>query len=84
MKKIIIPMIMISLLTVGCARRDNVSRFIEIEHGKYMSVVVDRETRVMYVVSGSAHSMEIFTLLVDVNGNPLIYKGEIEEGYEHE
>lgn len=41
-------------------------------------VVYHKETKVMYVVSRSSASNGIFTLLVDAEGKPLLYEGEID------
>ena len=84
MKKMIIAMIIASLLVVGCAKVEkierkpepiNQSRFMEVEHTGAWRIVADRETGVMYAVSFGGHSVGIFTLLVDADSNPLIYKG---------
>ena len=50
------------------------SRFINIEKSFSWSVVYDRETKVMYTVSNHG----IFTLLVDQNGDPILY-GDAQE-----
>lgn len=39
---------------------------------RYYSIMYDKETKVMYSVSKDG----VFTVLVDKNGNPIIYKGE--------
>ena len=43
------------------------------ETGAYC-IVYDRETKVMYAVSNSGYNYGNFTLLVDANGDPLLYK----------
>lgn len=84
MKRIVIAMIIMILLLVGCAKVEkierkpepiNQSRFMEVEHTGAWRIVADRETGVMYAVSFGGHSVGVFTLLVDADGNPLIYKG---------
>ena len=37
--------------------------------------MADKETGVMYAVSCGVYNNGTFTLLVDADGNPLIYKG---------
>lgn len=51
------------------------SRFVMIERTDYWRVVYDRETKVMYEVGSGEYR---FTLLVDQNGNPLLYDDEHE------
>ena len=88
MKKMIIAIIIVSLLVVGCAKVEkierkpepvNQSRFMEVEHTGAWRIVADRETGVMYAVSLGAYNIGTFTLLVDADGNPLIYKGGYDE-----
>ena len=84
MKRIVIALIALMLL-VGCARAEiaeptktgETSRFITVETTtSSWKVVVDKETGVMYAVSWGGYNMGTFTLLVDADGKPLIYKGE--------
>lgn len=44
-----------------------------IERTDYWKVVYDRETKVMYTVSCGGYNRGNFTILVDQNGNPLLY-----------
>lgn len=82
MKQMAICMIIMLLLAVGCAKVEKVnpepinqSRFMEVERTSFWRIVADRETGVMYAVSFGGYNRGTFTLLVDANGNPLIYKG---------
>lgn len=78
-----IAMIIMLLLAVGCAKVEkaepesiNQSRFMEVESVVGLwRIVADRETGVMYAVSFGGYNRGSFTLLVDADGNPLIYKG---------
>ena len=88
MKRIAIAMFIMILLLVGCAKVEkierkpepiNQSRFMEVEHTGAWRIVADRETGVMYAVSLGAYNIGTFTLLVDADGNPLIYKGGYDE-----
>lgn len=84
MKRIAMVMF-IMLLVAGCAKvekansqkkkPDNISRFVEVEYAAMWEVVADRETGVMYAVSTGGYNHGTFTLLVDADGKPLIYKG---------
>lgn len=82
MKQMAIAMIIMLLLAVGCTKVEkanpepiNQSRFMEIEHTAAWRIVADRETGVMYAVSRGVNNIGTFTLLVDTDGKPLIYKG---------
>lgn len=85
MKKIVIALLALILLT-GCAKvegiekpeAENVSRFATVEKTAIWEVVVDKDTHVMYAVSLGGYNAGTFTLLVDAEGEPLIYKEEQE------
>lgn len=86
MKKAI-AVILAMLLAVGCAKvekeqeiekRVDVSRFVQIEDAVVWKVVADRETGVMYAVSKGMYNQGKFTLLVDADGKPLLWKGGTE------
>ena len=82
MKRIIVLIAL--LLLVGCARVEiseptktgETSRFVTVETTTIWKVVVDKDTHVMYAVSRGDYNKGTFTLLVDADGKPLIYKGE--------
>lgn len=70
-------------MLVGCGKTergesesDQDKRFMTIEAEWSYLVVADRETGVMYAVSHGGYSYGNFTLLVDKDGNPLIWDGE--------
>ena len=83
MKRIVIALIALMLLT-GCTKVEkiekpeakSVSRFVTVETTSRWKVVVDKDTHVMYAVSYGHYNCGTFTLLVDAEGKPLIYKGE--------
>lgn len=52
------------------------SMFVEVEKGFDYYVVYHKDTKVMYVASDGAYNHGTFTLLVDENGDPLLYEGE--------
>ena len=54
------------------------SRFMEVEGSLEWNIYADRETGVMYAVSNGMYNHGDFTLLVDANGDPLIYEGDEE------
>ena len=51
------------------------SMFVLIEEASMWKVVYHKETKVMYTVSYGAYNQGTFTLLVDKDGKPLLYKG---------
>ena len=83
-----IIMLLLAVLAVGCAKVEkakpepiNQSRFMEVECVVGLwRIVADRETGVMYAVSFGGYNRGTFTLLVDADGNPLIYKGGQNDG----
>lgn len=84
MKKIL--MALLSVLCVfamaGCetveVKRENLnseSMFVIVEDTYEWVVVYHKETKVMYAVSNSHYNYGNFTLLVDENGNPMLWEG---------
>lgn len=52
------------------------SMFMEIERGGTYRIVYQKETKVMYAISDQSYSEGFFTLLIDENGDPMLYEGE--------
>ena len=52
------------------------SMFVKVESSSYWCVVYHRDTKVMYAVSTGYYNMGNFTLLVNSDGTPMLYKGE--------
>jgi len=82
MKKLtaIVFIILTMLSMTACATKrtseavkGETSRMIEIENTALYCIVYDKYTKVMYAVSNSTYNYGTFTLLVDANGDPLIY-----------
>lgn len=90
MKKAIISLIVIVLIilaglilkditipTSNAVSTDNGERFVVIEKRDWLYYVVyDKETKVQYTISIGSYNQGTFTLLVDKDGKPLLYKGE--------
>ena len=82
MKKLIIAITLLAF--VGCRQQviteqsDDTSRFVLVERTDVWNVVYDRSTMVMYAVSCGIYNQGTFTLLVDANGNPLLWEGTTE------
>ena len=73
----------LAMIFAGCsgekAEASDKSRFMKIEGSSFeWSIYADRETGVMYAVSNGVYNHGTFTLLVDANGDPLIYEGDEE------
>ena len=83
MKKILMALIVAVMLLSGCAKVENkteqepvdVSRFERVEYNGVWEIVADRETGVMYAVSRGYYNQGNFTVLVDADGNPMIWEG---------
>ena len=82
MKKVI-ALLLILLMLVGCGKTKSAEsesgedkRFATVETEWNYRIVADRETGVMYAVSNGTYNCGTFTLLVDKDGNPLIWDGE--------
>lgn len=57
-------------------RLDEASMFVLVEETEHWDVVYHRDTKVMYVISSyPGNGQGVFTLLVDRDGKPLLYKG---------
>lgn len=84
--KRLIAILMLAVMLVGCgsssesdAEKSNPKRFVKVEDTWDYEIMVDRGTRVMYVMSNGSYNHGTFTLMVDENGKPLIWKGELPE-----
>lgn len=56
-------------------RLDESSMFVLVEETDHWDVVYHRDTKVMYAVSSCGKAQGVFTLLVNRDGKPLLYKG---------
>ena len=50
------------------------SRMVVVEETGAYYIVYDKYTKVMYAISASGYNYGNFALLVDANGNPLLYE----------
>lgn len=86
MKRIIAIMLMVvvMMLSLSACRtkrtsetiKGETSRMVYVEETNAYCIVYDKYTKVMYAVSNSVYNIGTFTLLVDANGNPLLYQGK--------
>lgn len=83
MKKITISLIVIiSIVGLSYILKDfialdtiaNEDRFIIIDRCTHTDIVYDKQTKVEYAISNGPDNRGIFTLLVDQDGKPLLYK----------
>lgn len=82
MKKIIfiIVLVLIAVMLSGCSstvtekRIEKESLFIIVENAGMYSVLYDKETKVMYAVSKYGSGSGVFTLLVNTDGSPKLWK----------
>ena len=82
MNKIIAILLIIALMfgLMACVPNNNAneiqtgeSRMVIIEQANTYYIAYDRYTKVMYAISHSGYNCGNFTLLVDSDGNPLLY-----------
>lgn len=82
MNKIIAILLIITLMLglIACVPNNKAeeiqtgeSRMVIIEQTTTYFIAYDRYTKVMYAISHSGYNCGNFTLLVDADGNPLLY-----------
>ena len=83
MKKRILSVILVAALLfslTGCASvesegsSNDKSMFVCVETTSTWQVVYHKETKVMYAVSGGYNNCGIFTVLLDADGNPMLWE----------
>lgn len=88
MKKLIVVVLVLAVMLSlsACATKrtwetvkGETSRMVYVEETGAYCIVYDKYTKVMYAVSNSGYNCGTFTLLVDANGNPLLYEGQTKE-----
>ena len=75
---VLVAVMMLSLSACATKRtretvKGETSRMVYVEETGAYCIVHDKYTKVMYAVSNSGYNYGNFTLLVDANGNPLLY-----------
>ena len=84
MKRLLV-MILFMLLLTGCddsQERTNSQKsnmFVYIQESSDYDIVYHRDTKVMYAISDGSYNHGTFTLLVNPDGTPMLYKEESEE-----
>ena len=80
---LVIALVLLMTVMTGCAPTkveskltiEKPSIFVMVERTYGYDVVYDRETKVMYTVSNLSHGSGVFTLLVNRDGSPKLWKG---------
>lgn len=87
MKKIVLMLLVLIIpvfIFTGCTTMEsvapsnetkNISMFVLVEEGDGYMIVYHKDTNVMYAVSRGGYNNGNFTIMVDSEGNPLLYKG---------
>jgi hypothetical protein len=75
---ITIALVVVVLFFVGCDNTNNSVRanddiFVTVSESLDYAIVYDRETKIMYTMSKDNYN---FTVLVNADGTPKLYKGE--------
>ena len=82
--RIILVCIACMILLCGCSfvktekaneNQESTSIFVEVEQAMYWKIVYHKDTKVMYAVSDGSYNHGTFTLLVNADGTPMLYKG---------
>lgn len=75
----LLALIAMSLFVCALGAEAPEPMFKTVYAGRYYSVVYEKETKVMYAVSDGAKNRGTFTLLVNADGTPMIWK-EADDG----
>lgn len=88
MKRILIASLLLVLLVfASCTatvektkNQQEVSMFVQIERTNIWRIVYHKETKVLYAVSNGGYNSGNFTVLVNPDGTPMLWKGDRENG----
>lgn len=81
----ILLVIMIALTFVGCTTQatteedsDNAecSMFVYVESTLIYDIVYHKDTKVMYAISRGSYNQGTFTVMLNVDGTPMVYEGK--------
>lgn len=88
MKKILlICVILLALLLCSCGSQmlteeqvskdntSNLSMFIQVEDGDIYKIVYHRDSKVMYAISNAQYNRGTFTVMLNADGTPMLWKG---------
>lgn len=79
MMKRTLCVLLLAIILCGCGsnstqENEESSQFEIVEESYTYTIVYDKETKVMYSISDGGHSEGIFTMLVNADGSPRLYK----------
>lgn len=77
---IAIALVVVVLFFVGCDNTNNSAKaddsiFVTVSCKDPYQIVYDKETKVMYAISNGCNNSGSFTMLVNADGTPKLYKG---------
>ena len=83
--KLMVAVLVVFMLLTGCGakmRRESdlknqetdVSMFVVLEVGLTYKIVYHQDTKVMYAISNGVYNSGTFTVMLDADGKPLLYK----------
>lgn len=83
--KLMVAVLFVCMFLTGCGvemklesdlknQGTNVSMFVVLEVGVTYKIVYHQETKVMYAISNGGHNGGTFTVMLDADGKPLLYK----------
>lgn len=83
--KLMVVVLIVCIFLTGCVadmkreyniknQETNVSMFIVLETGTNYKIVYHQKTKVMYAISTGAYNSGTFTVMLDTDGKPLLYK----------
>lgn len=82
-KEFLLILVMLSMLafsayssnqTESAVVEDKPSMFVKVEDGPMWNVYYHKDTKVMYAVSTGHYNSATFTMLVDENGDPMLWE----------
>ena len=87
--KLMVVVLVVLMLLTGCGAKmkkesdtknqDDVSMFVVLEVGVTYKIVYHQETKVMYAISNGGYNAGTFTVMLDADGKPLLYKEDPDE-----
>ena len=87
--KLMVVVLVVLMLLTGCGAKmkkesdtknqDDVSMFVVLEVGVTYKIVYHQETKVMYAISNGGYNSGTFTVMLDADGKPLLYKEDPDE-----
>ena len=83
--KLMVAVLVACMLLTGCGAKmkresdmksqgTDVSMFVVLEVGETYKIVYHQETKVMYAISNGGYNAGTFTVMLDADGKPLLYK----------